>query len=100
MPGGLFKKGDWIMKCGVRFCGGCNSKYDRGAAYELIKQNLQEEIQFEYAQEDIVYDILLIVGGCTNCCASYDQYIARRGVIKIWDMDEIDKTIKILKDFE
>ncbi|HZK61162.1 MAG TPA: hypothetical protein VFC41_03745 [Anaerovoracaceae bacterium] len=88
------------MKCGVRFCGGCNPKYDRGAAYELIKQDLQEKIQFEYAQEDIVYDILLVIGGCPNCCASYDQYITRQGVIKIWDMDEIDKTVKILKDFE
>src|SRR5665648_1203997 len=72
MPGGLFKKGDCKMKCGVRFCGGCNPKYDRGAAYEFIRQDLQEEIQFEYAQEDTIYDILLIVGGCTNCCASYD----------------------------
>jgi len=100
MLGGLFTKGDFKMKCGVRFCGGCNPRYDRGAAYEIIKQSLQDEIQFEYAQEGSVYDILLIIGGCTNCCASYDQYIARHGVIKIWDMDEIDKTIKILKDFE
>lgn len=88
------------MKCGVRFCGGCNSKYDRGAAYEFIKQSLQEEIEFEYAQENINYDVLLVIGGCTNCCASYEQYSTRRGVIKIWDKDEVDKTIKILKDFE
>ncbi|MBK5246031.1 MAG: hypothetical protein JJE49_02005 [Peptostreptococcaceae bacterium] len=88
------------MKCGVRFCGGCNPRYDRGTAYEIIKQNLQEKIQFEYAQEGVTYDILLVIGGCTNCCASYEQYIAKRGLIKIWDMDEIDKTIKILKDFE
>ena len=88
------------MKCGVRFCGGCNSKYDRGAAYELIKQNLQDEIQFEYAHEDKIYDILLIIGGCTSCCASYDAYIAKRGIIKIWQPEDIEKTIQILKDFE
>jgi len=100
MPGGLFTKGDWKMKCGVRFCGGCNPKYDRGAVYEFIKQNLQEEIQFEYAEEGIIYDMLLIVGGCTNCCASYDAYITSRGVIKIWQAEDLEITIQILKDFE
>ncbi len=87
------------MKCGVKFCGGCNPKYDRGAAYEIIKQNLQDEIQFEHAQEGIIYDILLIIGGCTSCCASYDTYIAKRGIIKIWLTEDIEKTIQILKDF-
>ena len=88
------------MKCGVRFCGGCNPRYDRGAAYEIIKQNLQAEIQFEYAQEGTIYDILLVIGGCTNCCASYDAFNARRGIIKIWQAEDLDKTIQILKDFE
>lgn len=88
------------MKCGVRFCGGCNPRYDRGAAYEIIKQNLQAEIQFEYAQEGTIYDILLVIGGCTNCCASYDTFNARRGIIKIWQAEDLDKTIQILKDFE
>jgi hypothetical protein len=88
------------MKCGVRFCGGCNSRYDRGLAYETIKQNLQDEMEFEYAQEGVTYDILLVIGGCTNCCASYDQYITKSGVIKIWDMSEVDNAIKRLKDFE
>ena len=92
MPGGLFTKGDCTMKCGVRFCGGCNPKYDRGAAYELIKQNLQDEIQFEYAHEDKIYDILLIIGGCTSCCASYDAYIAKRGIIKIWQPEDIESS--------
>ena len=28
------------MKCGVKFCGGCNPRYDRGAAYREIKDEL------------------------------------------------------------
>ena len=88
------------MKCGVKFCGGCNPRYDRGSGYEAIKENLQEEIDFEYAEEGVAYDVLLVFGGCTNCCASYDQYVTKRGVIKVWDLEDIDKTKKILSDFE
>ena len=88
------------MKCGVKFCGGCNPRFERGIAYETIQQELQGEIEFVYAEEDVPYDVLLVIGGCTNCCASHDQYITRRGVIKIWDQEALEKTIIILRDFE
>jgi len=88
------------MICGVKFCGGCNPKYDRGAVYETIKERLQNEIDFEYAKEGRMYDVLLVIGGCTNCCASYDQYLTKRGIVKIWDLEDLEKTIKILNDFE
>jgi hypothetical protein len=88
------------MKCGVRFCGGCNSRFDRGEAYEKIRTQLKDEIEFDYAKEDDLYDVILVIGGCTNCCASYDQYRTKRGVVKVYDSEDVDKTIQILKDFE
>lgn len=100
MLGGLFTKRGQKMICGVRFCGGCNPRYERGVAFESIKQNLQGEVEFLYAEEGVPYDVLLVIGGCTNCCASYDQFIAKRGVIKIWHLEDLEKVIKILKDFE
>lgn len=88
------------MKCGVRFCGGCNPRFDRGEAYEKIRTQLKDEIEFDYAKEDHLYDVILVIGGCTNCCASYDHYRNRRGVVKVYDSEDVDKTIQILKDFE
>lgn len=88
------------MICGVKFCGGCNPRYERGITYETIKQNIQNEMDFEYAEEGVAYDVLLVIGGCTNCCPSYDQYSTKRGVVKIWDGEDTEKVIKILKDFE
>lgn len=88
------------MHCGVRFCGGCNPRFDRGAAFEKIKDQLKDEIEFKYAEEDALYDVILVIGGCTNCCASYDQYRTKRGVVKVYDLADVDKTIQILKDFE
>lgn len=88
------------MRCGVRFCGGCNPRFDRGEAYEKIRTQLKDEIEFDYAKEDDQYDVILVIGGCTNCCASYDHYQTRRGVVKVFDSEDVDKTIQILKDFE
>ena len=77
------------MKCGVKFCGGCNPRYDRGAAYRQIKEDLSD-IDFVHAEEGEPVDNLLVIGGCTACCASYDQYDVKGNVFKMWDKDHIE----------
>ena len=63
------------MKVGIKYCGGCNPRYDRAARVkELCAAN--PEWEAEYASEGVNYDLLLVVGGCTACCASFDQYTA------------------------
>lgn len=78
------------MKCGVRFCGGCNPRYDRGEALNEIKKHFQD-IDFVNATEGIPHDLLLVIGGCTNCCASYEQFDTKEGVLKMWDKTHIDR---------
>ncbi|NLP29536.1 MAG: hypothetical protein GX363_00210 [Clostridiales bacterium] len=85
------------MKCGVRFCGGCNPRYDRGRALEKIKDYFKDRIEFSYAKEDVDYDILLVIGGCTNNCASFSQFNSKLGSIKMWSEDHIDKVIEELE---
>lgn len=77
------------MKCGVKFCGGCNPRFERGEVYRDIKQTIQN-IDFSYASEDEVYDILLVIGGCSSCCASYHQYKVNGDVYKLWDLSQVD----------
>jgi hypothetical protein len=36
----------------------------------------------------------LVIGGCTSCCASYHQFTYCKGVVKIWDPNELEDTIK------
>ncbi|MBN7772163.1 hypothetical protein [Clostridium aminobutyricum] len=83
------------MKCGVRFCGGCNPRFDRGAVYERIKNKLAGKVEFFIAEEGVPYDVILVIGGCTNCCASYLQFEAD-GVIKIWDEEHEDDMVEFL----
>lgn len=80
------------MKCGVKFCGGCNPHYQRGDAYRKIKQDLSDkDIDFSLANEDDEYDNLLVIGGCSACCPLIDQYSVKDEVFKMWDKDHIEK---------
>ncbi len=77
------------MKCGVKFCGGCNPHYQRGDAFRRIQADMPE-IEFEYAEEGTDYDHLLVIGGCTACCPIIDQYTVNGDVLKMWSEDHVD----------
>jgi hypothetical protein len=86
------------MLVGVKFCGGCNPRYDRGKALEAIKKQTQGAAEFVIAEEGSEYDYLLIIGGCTNCCASHHQYGAKKDIVKMWDESHIEEAInKLIK---
>lgn len=86
------------MLVGVKFCGGCNPRYDRGKALADIKKETQGQAEFVVAEEGGEYDYLLVIGGCTNCCASYSQYKVRNDTIRMWDNGHIENTISKLKN--
>lgn len=77
------------MKCGVKFCGGCNPRFERGEVFRDIKNSIKN-IEFEYAKEETLYDILLIIGGCPSCCASYEQYKVSGDIFKLWDITQLN----------
>jgi len=86
------------MLIGVKFCGGCNPRYDRGKAFETIKQQLQGEAEFVIAEEGVAYDRLLVIGGCTNCCASFYQYQVKNDTVRMWDESHIESTVQKIKN--
>ena len=85
------------MKCGIKFCGGCNPRYERGEASRKIQKDCSE-IDFSHANEDETDDHLLVIGGCPACCASYLQYAVEGDVIKMWDWSHIENVEKALSE--
>lgn len=81
------------MICGVKFCGGCNPRFQRGETFQKIKEQFRNRIEFRYAKEEEEYDLLLVICGCTNCCATYSQYRFRLGCLKMWDESHTSKII-------
>ena len=85
------------MICGVKFCGGCNPHYQRGDAFRRIQADLPE-IEFEYAEEGIGYDHLLVIGGCTACCPIIEQYTVNGDVLKMWSEDHVNNIKEKLEE--
>lgn len=56
-----------MRKVAVKFCGGCNPGYDRGAAYQKIREAVADRAQISLPAEGESYDALLIIRGCTGC---------------------------------
>lgn len=82
------------MVCGVRFCGGCNPRYERGDALERIRKYFSGRVDFRYAEEGVMYDLLLVIGGCSSCCASHCQYETKGDRVIMWDQSHIEEVIE------
>ncbi|WZL74488.1 hypothetical protein QBE52_07055 [Clostridiaceae bacterium 35-E11] len=70
------------MVVGVKYCGGCNPRYDRTKFLKRLIDALGRDYTFETVQFQKTYDILLILGGCHNCCANYADIGTKQGAIR------------------
>ena len=53
------------MKCGVKFCGGCNPRYQRGDAYRAIRADFPE-IDFDKVDKIRGMDIIIVTTAHTD----------------------------------
>jgi len=52
---------------GVKFCGGCNPYYDRGAFFSSLKEKLSGQCSFVY--QNCPHPVgMLIICGCERAC--------------------------------
>jgi 4-hydroxybutyrate CoA-transferase len=61
------------LKIGIKYCGGCNPRYDRVLFVEELQREFKD-FDFETANTEQVYDALIVVGGCKSCCADHKRY--------------------------
>lgn len=86
-----------MKKVAVKFCGGCNPGYDRGAAYRTFAEALGDEAVFGIANADESCDVLLIIRGCTQCPYLYEEIDAKERVI-CTSKEEIPETIRQIRN--
>lgn len=85
------------MKVGIKFCGGCNPRYERGNFAKKISEEFEGKIEFEYAKEDNKYDGLLIISGCTSNCADYSRYDKGKGIVFATEEASYESVVNELK---
>ena len=62
------------LRIGVKYCGGCNPRYDRIEAVEYIRRNLPRDAVLSRWDDDDV-DIILIVAGCKTACVDRSAFV-------------------------
>ncbi len=85
-----------MLTCCVKFCGGCNPRYDRGAAYARLREALADAVSFSLPEEGRAYDALLIVRGCTGCPYLYEDIQAARR-FPVHSPEEVEQAAAFLR---
>ena len=82
------------MRVGVRYCGGCNPRFDRVAAVGRLAAACPRAA-LEGAEPGRMYDLLLIVGGCPACCAGREG-LEGRARVEIRREEDFDQALALL----
>ena len=82
------------MRVGLRYCGGCNPRFDRVAAVGRLAAACPQAA-LEPAEPGRMYDLLLIVGGCSACCADQTGLVGRARV-EIRQERDFDQALALL----
>lgn len=85
------------MEIGIRYCGGCNSSYDRKEFVTNLIKDLGDNYNFETAKDNKVYHHLILMCGCLNCCLSHEKYTSKYGKIFIKDIRDYNKLLYDIK---
>ena len=83
-----------MMKIGIKYCGGCNPKFDRMAFARRLKEAFGHG-EVQAVNSDDVFDCVAVVCGCPVACASLRDINTRKGFV-IVRKDDMEATIKHL----
>jgi hypothetical protein len=61
------------LKIGIKYCGGCNPKFNRSAFVAGLAVKYKEKVKIEPIKEDIIYDIVIILNGCSSVCVNISE---------------------------
>ncbi|MBP1744832.1 MAG: cat2 [Firmicutes bacterium] len=85
------------MEIGVKYCGGCNPRYDRKKIVELLMERFSHS--FEPADEDREYDMLVVLCGCSSCCAGIEQYkVKNRNILMVRSCDDLEAAVGAIRN--
>jgi hypothetical protein len=60
-------------RIGIKYCGGCTSRYDRVKAVEDLRVRLRDRVEFVSHTDSDIQGIL-VVAGCPTACVNLTPY--------------------------
>jgi hypothetical protein len=99
------------MRIGVKFCGGCNPRYDRSGELDKILAYFDKDSEdfakdhiekgkalFGFAKEGGKYDVMLVICGCDSQCASTEEYTFDKE-ISIGETGNIPSVVRLINEY-
>jgi len=85
------------MNIGIKYCGGCNPRYDRVDIVSRLKKDVGMDHSIEVAKQEVIYDIVIILCGCASACASHKNLQAKYEKVCITTEREYIKLINVIE---
>jgi hypothetical protein len=86
------------MVIGIKYCGGCNPRYDRTSLVARLKSDLPKA---QIVGAGDVQDYVAVLCGCSSACAAHAHLTGRLGksmVISAADYETLLETLRALED--
>lgn len=83
------------MNICVKYCGGCNPKYDRKKIIDNLKRDFQN-ISIITQLENATCDFALIISGCMRSCVNHKDIEGKYGKFVITDLKDYEILKSIL----
>ena len=85
------------MKIGIKYCGGCNSRYDRTKELKKIMDRFPQHTYTYATRGATICDIWLVLCGCPTGCASIDGLTAKKKLFMLHTPREFDTVVAFLQ---
>ena len=81
----------------IKFCGGCNPRYDRGLLAGELKQRFADRISFHAHDANIPRDIGIVIQGCEKDCVQIGNLAKADDVIVIRYESDFRDAVKMIE---
>ena len=83
----------------IKFCGGCNPRFDRRSIVTKIEEEYKD-IKIVYSDGDEIPDLLVVICGCTAQCAEYKSIKFKYKSVVIYSEDGYNKIKEAIEEIK
>ena len=85
------------MRVRVKYCGGCNPRFDRRAVAERLKAGLLQAEFVEMGDAEGAFEYVVVICGCPAACASHEDLRGLYGKSVISSIQESGELEQVLQ---
>lgn len=86
------------MLIALKYCGGCNPRYERGALADRLKTDFPDaDIVASGNLGDRTPDVVAVITGCGSACASHEELRGRLGKVVLCEPEDYDTLAGLIR---